>query len=82
MKFVFKEWEKRLAVCNGCEHSHPILGQITCGTPLMGETIIVDDKKVSMPFPYMITPYGSFDSKIVSLSDRITLCKLSKKVHF
>ena len=48
MKFVFKEWEKRLAVCNGCEHSHPILGQITCGTPLMGETIIVDDKKVKL----------------------------------
>ncbi len=39
---------------------------------------VVDDEKVNMPFPYMITPFGPVDSKLVSLSDRLTLCKLSK----
>lgn len=29
----------------------------------------------------MITSFGQFDSKLVSLKDRITLCKLNKKVH-
>jgi hypothetical protein len=42
---------------------------------------VIDNDKHSNEIPYIITPFGSQDSKLVSLSDRITLCNLKKKIY-
>ncbi len=39
---------KRLSICNSCEFKKELLGNLTCGKPIVGETIIHEGKEVKL----------------------------------
>lgn len=43
-----KEQKKKISICGRCEFARQLLGNITCGTPIIGDTIKHRGKDVKL----------------------------------